>query len=45
MKEDSDLEAIMKCYGYNIDKAKSALSILSPDQLKTIKEKLDEGGS
>lgn len=44
-KEDSDLEAIMKCYGYNIDKAKSALSILSPNQLKTIKEKLDEGGS
>jgi len=43
-KEDGDLEAIMKCYGYNIDKAKSALSILSPDQLKTIKEKLDEGG-
>lgn len=43
-KEDSDLEAIMKCYGYNIDKAKSALSILSPDQVKTIKEKLDEGG-
>jgi hypothetical protein len=43
-KEDSDLEAVMRCYGYNIDKAKSALSILSPDQLKTIKEKLDEGG-
>lgn len=43
-KEDGDLEAIMKCYGYNIDKAKSALSILSPDQVKTIKEKLDEGG-
>lgn len=44
-KEDSDLDAIMRCYGYNIDKAKSALSILSPSQLKTIKEKLDEGGS
>ena len=43
-KEDSDLEAVMRCYGYNIDKAKSALSILSPDQVKTIKEKLDEGG-
>ncbi len=43
-KEDGDLEAIMKCYGYNIDKAKSALSILSPDQIKIIKTKLDEGG-
>lgn len=43
-KEDSDLDAIMRCYGYNIDKAKSALSILSPDQVKKIKEKLDEGG-
>lgn len=43
-KEDSELEAVMRCYGYNIDKAKSALSILSPDQVKTIKEKLDEGG-
>ena len=43
-KEDSDLEAVMKYYGYNIDKAKSALSILSPDQVKAIKEKLDEGG-
>lgn len=43
-KEDSDLEAVMRCYGYNIDKAKSALSILSPDQVKKIKEKLDEGG-
>jgi len=43
-KEDGDLEAIMKCYGYNIDKAKSALSILSPDQVKTIRTKLDEGG-
>lgn len=43
-KEDGDLEAIMKCYGYSIDKAKSALSILSPDQLKIIKTKLDEGG-
>lgn len=44
-REDSDLDAVMKCYGYNIDKAKSALSILSPSQLKTIKEKLDEGGT
>jgi hypothetical protein len=43
-KEDSDLDAVMRCYGYNIDKAKSALSILSPDQVKKIKEKLDEGG-
>ena len=43
-KEDSDLDAVMRCYGYNIDKAKSALSILSTEQIKTIKDKLDEGG-
>jgi hypothetical protein len=34
----------MKYFGYNANKAKSALSILTPDDLKTIKKKLDEGG-
>jgi hypothetical protein len=44
-KTDSDLELIMKYFGYNANKAKSALSILTPDDLKTIKKKLDEGGT
>ena len=43
-KKDSDLELVMKYFGYNANKAKAALSILTPDELKTIKKKLDEGG-
>ena len=41
---DSDLEAVMEYYGYNNRKAKTALQLLSSDQVKTIKEKLDKGG-
>lgn len=44
-KKDVDLELVMKYFGYNANKAKSALSILTPDDLKTIKKKLDEGGT
>lgn len=44
-KKDGDLELVMKYFGYNANKAKSALSILTPDDLKTIKKKLDEGGT
>lgn len=41
-KDDEDLNAVMKYYGYNINKAKSALSILSIEQLTEIKEKFKE---
>jgi hypothetical protein len=41
---DNDLAAVMEYYGYGPEKAKSALSILSSDQLITIKEKLEKGG-
>ena len=44
-KEDSDLNLIMKYYGYSIDKAKSALAILSEEQIKMIKERTNEGGT
>lgn len=44
-KKDGDLELVMKYFGYNANKAKSALSILTPDDLKIIKKKLDEGGT
>ena len=43
-QEDDDLAAVMEYYGYSPEKAKSALSILSSDQLITIKEKLEKGG-
>jgi hypothetical protein len=43
-QEDNDLAAVMEYYGYNPEKAKSALSILSSDQLITIKQKLEKGG-
>ena len=43
-QEDNDLAAVMEYYGYSPEKAKSALSILSSDQLITIKEKLEKGG-
>lgn len=43
-QEDNDLAAVMEYYGYGPEKAKSALSILSSDQLITIKQKLEKGG-
>lgn len=43
-QEDDDLAAVMEYYGYSPEKAKSALSILSSDQVITIKEKLEKGG-
>jgi hypothetical protein len=43
-QEDNDLIAVMEYYGYNPEKALSALSILSSDQLITIKQKLEKGG-
>lgn len=44
-QEDNDLDAVMQCYGYNRVKAEQALSLLSPEQLKEIKERLNKGGS
>ena len=41
---DDDVSAISEYYGYNRAKAESALSLLSEDQLKTIKQKLERGG-
>lgn len=41
-EKDSDLQAVMQYYGYNVNKAKEALSILSPTQIEIIKTKIDE---
>jgi hypothetical protein len=43
-QDDNDLAAVMEYYGYSPDKAKAALTILSSDQLITIKQKLEKGG-
>lgn len=46
-KKDSETESlalVKEYYGYSSEKAKEALTILSDDQLKLIKEKLFKGG-
>lgn len=40
----SDLAMVMEYYGYSIEKAKVALSILTEDQLRMIKQKFEKGG-
>lgn len=42
--ENNDIEAIKSYYGYNDRNAAAALSLLSPNQIKIIKEKLETGG-
>ena len=39
-----EIECVKEYYGYSNDKAKSALDILTKEQLKLIKEKLFKGG-
>ena len=40
-----NIECVKEYYGYSNDKAKSALDILTNDQVKLIKEKLYKGGT
>ena len=40
----NDLEVVKQYYGYSNEKARQALSILTPDQLNVIKNKLNKGG-
>jgi len=42
--EDESLEAVKEYYGYSNAKARSALSLLSTEELNIIKEKVDHGG-
>ena len=39
-----DLDYIKENYGYSNEKAKTALNILSKEQIETIKKRLDKGG-
>ena len=40
-----EIECVKEYYGYSNDKAKSALDILTKDDIKLIKEKLYKGGT
>jgi len=41
---ESDIEVIKEYYGYNNEKARQVLSLLSPEQLTIIKQKVNKGG-
>jgi hypothetical protein len=43
-EEDGDLEAVKEYYGYSNQKAIQALTVLTRDNIITIKEKLEKGG-
>ena len=43
-KEDIDLQLVRDYYKCNIQKAKEALTILSKEQLETIRKKFEQGG-
>ena len=43
-ENDRDLSLVKEYYGYNNTKALQALSILTSDQLNSIKGKLEKGG-
>lgn len=43
-EKESDIEAIKEYYGYSNEKARHALSLLSPEQITIIKEKVSKGG-
>lgn len=43
-EDDSDIEVVMEYYGYSHERASQALTILSQDQLKIIKSRLEKGG-
>ena len=42
--KQKDIEYVKEYYGYNNEKAKSALKILNDEQIKTIKNSLNKGG-
>ena len=41
---ESDIEVVKEYYGYSNEKARQALSLLSPDQITIIKKKVNRGG-
>lgn len=43
-QETEDLMIVKEYYGYSNEKARSALSVLSPDNIRELKLRLDKGG-
>ena len=41
---ESDIEAVKEYYGYNNEKARQALTLLSPENINIIKQKVNKGG-
>lgn len=39
-----DIDVVKQCYGYNTDKARQALKVLTREQIEVIKLKLNTGG-
>ena len=44
VQDDSNITLIMEYYQYSRVKAQQALQLLTPEQIKQIKQKLDRGG-
>ena len=40
----SDVEAVKEYYGYNNQKAHQALALLTPEQIVTLRKKVNKGG-
>jgi len=45
VSESDDINAIKKYYGYSNEKARDVLSLLTNNELKQIKERIDHGGN
>jgi hypothetical protein len=43
-EKEEDLNVVKEYFGYSNEKAKSALRLLTKEQLSSIKEKLEKGG-
>lgn len=41
---ESDIEVVRQYYGYSNEKAKQVLSLLSPEQVNILKQKVSKGG-
>ena len=42
---ESDIEVVKQYYGYSNEKARNALTLLSPDQINGLKKKVYKGGT
>ena len=41
---ESDVEVVKEYYGYNNQKARQALTLLTPEQINVLKQKVNKGG-